>query len=105
MLRSIALYEGEGWFLNKMRKLADKLCGSLELPEEAALNTSKLSAVGGKRMLIENHRGLLSYSDNAVEIMTESGKISVLGSGFIIRTMTKSNLLIYGDFRSVEWCG
>lgn len=88
-----------------MKKLADKLCDSLELPEEAVLNAAKFAVVGGRRMLIENHRGLLSYSDNAVEVLTENGKISVIGSGFIIRTMTGNSLLIYGEFQNVEWCG
>ena len=56
-------------------------------------------------MLIENHRGLASYSDGAIEVLTDDGKISVLGSGFTIRAMKDRALLISGDFKNVEWCG
>ena len=89
--------------MNKVRKLADRLCEYLELPEDAFLHEAKISMVGGKRMLIENHRGLLSYSDSAIEVLTAEGKISVLGNGFIIRAMKERALLIYGDIQSVEW--
>lgn len=69
------------------------------------LGEVKVSMTGGKRMLIENHRGLLSYSDSAIEVLIENGKISVLGSGFTIRAMKDRALLIFGDFQSMEWCG
>ena len=81
------------------------MCVSLELPEDALLKEAKVSMTGGKRMLIENHRGLLSYSDTAVEVLTAEGKLSVIGNGFIIRAMRDRDLLIFGDIRSVEWCG
>ena len=55
-------------------------------------------------MLIENHRGLLSYSDTLIEVLTGEGKLSVLGSGFIIRAMREKDLLIFGNIQSVEWC-
>ena len=89
--------------MQKVRKLAEKLCTELELPEETVLRKSKISAVGGRRLLIENHRGLLSYSDNALEVLTDDGKISVFGSGFIIRAMKEGEMLIYGDIQSMEW--
>lgn len=69
------------------------------------MSETKISTVGGKRMIIENHRGLLSYSDSLIEVMTYAGKISVLGSGFVIRAMRGRNMLICGRVQSVEWCG
>ena len=87
-----------------MRKLADKLCVYLELPEDAVLKEAKISVIGSRRLLIENHKGLLSYSDNAIEILTEDGKISVFGNGFKIRAMKERAMLICGRLQSVEWC-
>ncbi len=91
--------------MKKFGKLAERLCETLELPEEAVSGKAKVSMTGGKRLLIENHRGLLFYSDTAVEVLTGEGKISVLGSGFTIRVMKEGNMLIYGKLQSVEWCG
>ena len=88
-----------------MRKIAEKLCAELELPEDALLREAKISMTGGKRMLIENHRGLMSYSDTSIEVLTGEGKLSVLGSGFIIQAMQEKDLLICGNIRNVEWCG
>jgi len=68
------------------------------------LSETKISMVGGNRMLIENHRGLLSYSDSVIEVLTYDGKISVMGSGFIIRAMKERNLLICGQLQNVEYC-
>ena len=81
------------------------MCVSLELPEEALLKETKLSMIGGKKMLIENHRGLLSYSDTVIEVQAEEGKLSVFGNGFILRAMRERELLIFGEIQNVEWCG
>lgn len=88
-----------------MRKIAERLCTELALPEDALLREARISMTGGKRMLIENHRGLMSYSDTSVEVLTGEGKLSVLGSGFIIQAMREKDLLICGKIRNVEWCG
>ena len=105
MSARIVLYGTGGCVLNKFRKLAERVCTVLELPEDALLQEAKVSMTGGKRMLIENHRGLMSYSDTSIEVLTGKGKLSVLGSGFIIRAMREKDLLICGKIRSVEWCG
>ncbi len=101
----IVLYGTGECVLNKARKLAESVCVSLELPEDVLAGETKLSMVGGKRLLIENHRGLLSYSDSAIEVRTAKGKLSVLVNGFIIRAMRDRELLIFGKIQSVEWCG
>ena len=105
MTRRIVLYGTEGCVLNKFGKLAERFCETLELPEEAVPGNAKVSMTGGKKLLIENHKGLLSYSDTAIEVLTGEGKISVLGSGFTIRAMKEGNMLIFGRLQSVEWCG
>ena len=105
MSARIILYGTGGCVLNKVRKLAERFCTELELPEDVLLREAKVSLTGGKRMLIENHRGLMSYSDTLIEVLTGGGKLSVLGSGFIIRAMREKDLLIFGNIQSVEWCG
>ncbi len=59
--------------------------------------------VAGRRTLIENHRGILEYGQEHIVISTGRGRISLTGSGLKLEAMNKSQLLIGGELKNVEW--
>ena len=56
---------------------------------------------GRKRVLIENHRGIIAYGDSRVLINGNCGCVEIKGANLQLRNMSKTNLLITGKVTSV----
>lgn len=80
----------------------DALAERLELPREA-LGSLLVTAVGRRRLLVENHRGIVQYSEVCVRLRSEEGEFSVFGDALRIRVLGKQKLALEGDIRSMEW--
>lgn len=86
-----------------IKKLAGDVSEFLDLPEDAMLGSARVEITAGKRLLIDNHRGVISYSDETVMVLLPDGKLSVYGGSLCMKTMTERQLLIGGRIDSVEW--
>lgn len=89
--------------MKKLRELGEDLSDKLELPSEALGGTAKLSVTGGRRALIENHRGIIEYGVERIVIGTEKGRIIVSGRELSLEAMNKSELLISGKISTAEF--
>ena len=103
MFRFIELYGQEVAALKKMKMLASDLSEKLQLPEEALLGAAKLTVTAGRRVLIENHQGILEYGPAYIAVSTGKGKIALSGSGLTLLAMSGRELLIGGTVQMVEW--
>ena len=82
----------------------EALAEKLELPREV-LGSLLVTAIGQRRLLIENHRGIELYSDICLRLRATEGCFSVYGNALCIRTLGGRMLAIEGDIRSMEWEG
>ncbi len=56
-----------------------------------------LVEIGGyRRVLIENHSGVIEYADTAISVKVKFGTVCVLGSNLKFLRMTKQQLIIGG---------
>ena len=103
MFGGIDLYGQGVAALKKIGTITQDLSERLSLPEDALLGAAKLTVTAGRKTLIENHRGILEYGTEHIVISTGRGKISLSGSGMKLMAMNKSELLISGEIKNVEW--
>lgn len=89
--------------MKKMRDIAENLAENLELPLEAFGAAAKLSITGGRRALLENHRGIAEYGRERIVVSTEKGRIILSGQELVLSAMNKNELLIIGKISTVEW--
>ena len=54
--------------MNKLRELPAELCDRLELPAEIVPGVGSVTVSGGRRALIEGHRGILAFSEDLVAV-------------------------------------
>ncbi len=80
----------------------DALAERLQLPPEA-LGSLLVTAVGRRRVLIENHKGIATYSDACLRLNAAVGAFTVYGSGICIRMLGRHSLAVEGDIASMEW--
>ena len=56
---------------------------------------------GDERLLIENHKGIIHYSDEKVCIKVKLGVIIICGSRLELSEMTEDKIVIFGKIDSV----
>ena len=86
-----------------MANLLERLANRLDLPAEVVANVPKVTVTGTERVLIENHRGILSYTDTEVEVGGSRGSsVRVRGAGLLLRAMDREMLLVTGTIVGID---
>lgn len=78
---------------------------ALDLPEDVILNKPRIIVTGENQVTIENHKGIVLFQDNMVRVNSESGPITVNGTGFEVLFMGGSTITIAGRFKSLVYEG
>jgi sporulation protein YqfC len=84
------------------RDKAELLADKLDIPADA-LGSVKLSLCGRSRLLIENHRGIITYGDALIEVSCGKVKLIIRGDDLRLKAMTGSDMLICGRIISLEF--
>ncbi len=79
------------------------LAERLELPAEILPGTGCLTISGGRRALVEGHRGILEYTGQRITVSFGRQKLSLSGDGLQLRAMSAGELLVIGRIRTAEW--
>ena len=85
---------GKDWMLH----FADRT----NLPDASVPGIPVIEIAGDQRVLIECHKGISAYSEQAVQIKVSYGKICVKGENLQLRQISRENLVISGRICGVE---
>ena len=58
--------------------------------------------VSDKRVLIENHKGIIGYEANSIFVRSKPGELHIFGKALTIRELSKSKLIIRGKIEKIE---
>ena len=58
------------------------------------MNIPKLTIAGASEIYIENHKGILSYTDTEIRVSTPMGIVRVFGNGLSIDRIRLEDILI-----------
>lgn len=65
-----------------------------------------VEVVGNRRVLVENHRGILGYGTEEICVGATFGSLRVLGCGLRLCCMNREQLFISGQIQSISLeCG
>lgn len=62
----------------------------------------RLELVGDGELRVENHKGILAYGDEEIQVSGGVFLIQIRGSGLELRAMTGLELLITGRIDSIQ---
>lgn len=83
------------------RDWKEDIAERFELPAETA-GLLKVTLAGRGRVLVENHRGLLEYGRDCVEIAGGRMRLRIRGDGLELRAMDREALAVTGRIYAVE---
>ena len=75
---------------------------ALEWAEDAAGLCPRITAVGSQSLLVENHTGLLAFTEDRVVLDSRAGALCVTGSGLALDCVRPGSLVVRGEIRRVE---
>jgi len=86
----------------KKRRGAPALEWLCDLTGQAA----RITSIGNRSLLVENHRGIMEFSSERIILATGCGNVSVEGDGLMLSEVRKDALIIRGEVRHVQLpCG
>ncbi len=74
---------------------------NMELPADVMMDLPRITMIGQIHIYIENHRGLLTFSDTEIRLMLKQGQLLVKGESFVIRTILPEEILLEGKISQV----
>lgn len=72
-----------------------------ELPKDVILNVPFITLTGNIEIMIENHKGILSYHSEEVKIATKCGLFYVTGANLVINYYRDREIKINGRIKQV----
>ncbi len=73
----------------------------MDLPQDVMMDLPRITMIGQVHIYIENHRGLLTFSDGEVRLLIKGGQLLVKGKAFVIKTILPEEILLEGKIDKV----
>ena len=75
----------------------------LALPTDVLLELPRITLIGQIHAYIENHQGLIVYSDTELRLKAKHGYIQIIGKSFVLKTMLPEEILLEGTIEEVKF--
>lgn len=86
----------------KKERLLERTAEALELPGDVVAGLPRVELTGDRELRMENHRGILAYGSQEIQISGGRLVVKVRGEDLELRAMNAGELLITGTLRGVD---
>ena len=90
-------------FSEKKDSFFDKAAEIFDIPSEVVAGMARITVTGCRRVLVENHKGILEYGSEEIHINGGRMVLKLRGSGMELRSMNTEELLITGRITGMEF--
>lgn len=74
-----------------------------DLPQDVVAGLPRLELIGNRQLYLEHHAGLLSYSEEQIDVNTPVGVLRIRGSRLTLLVMTVGEVRLGGRIDQIEW--
>ncbi|MCL6605730.1 MAG: sporulation protein YqfC [Paenibacillus sp.] len=85
------------------RRLRGWTNGVLDLPQDLLYDMPRITLIGNKELYIENHRGVLHFSSERLELALSKGTMEITGKGLEIRSILGQELAVEGIIGEIRY--
>ena len=82
----------KNWFANHV-----------DLPPDVILDLPRITMIGQLHIYIENHRGVLAFSNDELRLALDVGQLLIRGHHFVLKTILPEEILLEGTIKNVEF--
>ncbi|NLW16217.1 MAG: sporulation protein YqfC [Firmicutes bacterium] len=77
----------------------------LELPKDLVLDLPRVTLIGNVQLTLENHRGVILYTDTHIRVAVARGEIVITGQKLTLRSILPDEIIIDGSITNVAYIG
>ncbi|GIP15323.1 sporulation protein YqfC [Paenibacillus septentrionalis] len=89
--------------MGRMKRKLHKLTASwLDMPQDVVFELPRLTLIGDRQLYIENHRGVINFTDEVLRLSLSKGELEVRGRELIIRTIWTDEVFVEGIITGIE---
>lgn len=85
-----------------INKIRSKLADELEIPDNVMSNNFDIRIQGNKRVIIENHVGVLVYEKDIIHIKSKIQNIVIKGDKLKIGEITDFYIIVNGEIKEIQ---
>ena len=71
-------------------------------PRDLSGRCARTIAIGSQRLLVENHRGIIEFTEERIRLATHCGPITVSGHGLSLCEARRGCVIIRGELHEIE---
>jgi len=86
-------------------ELQRKVSDFLDLPKDTFVDLPRITLVGNIQLYVENHYGIIEYSQGVIRISSSRGEIVITGSELLIETILAEEISIVGKIEEIKFPG
>lgn len=79
------------------------LAGLLEIPPDIVLDLPRITLLGNRQLLVENHKGIIEYTPDLVRIKLTQGELTVTGAGLGLTSLQTEQILVEGTVAGLTY--
>ncbi|GAE33395.1 sporulation protein YqfC [Halalkalibacter akibai] len=88
--------------MKKMRQqMKNWMTKQMQLPADVMMDLPRITMIGQLHIYIENHRGVLRFSNQELRLLLKHGQLLIKGDNFVIKTILPEELLLEGRIDQV----
>ncbi len=88
--------------MRKLNKMVRKwMTNKMGLPADVMMDLPRITMIGQFHIYIENHRGVLRFTNQELRLLLEQGQLLIKGNNFVIKTILPEELLLEGLIEQV----
>ncbi|MCM3633237.1 MULTISPECIES: sporulation protein YqfC [Paenibacillus] len=89
--------------MGRMKRKLHKLTASwLDMPQDVVFELPRLTLIGDRQLYIENHRGVINFTEEVLRLSLSKGELEVRGRELIIRTIWTDEVFVEGIITGIE---
>ncbi|WP_077618851.1 sporulation protein YqfC [Bacillus sinesaloumensis] len=88
---------------NLSQRMKRWITNKMELPADVMMDLPRITMIGQLHIYIENHRGLLTFTDKEVRLLLKQGQLLIKGNSFVIKTILPEEIMLEGKIEHVQY--
>lgn len=79
------------------------LAGYLEIPQDIVMDLPRITMLGNKQLLVENHKGIIEYTPSLIRIKLNGGELFIWGESLTLGNLQAEQILVEGVVGEIKY--
>ncbi|MFZ5591039.1 MAG: sporulation protein YqfC [Bacillota bacterium] len=88
---------------DRWQKVKKQMAEWMELPGDVLMDLPRVVVVGNMQVSVENHRGIVEYTQEKVRISTGACQVVITGNELCLRNILPDEICVEGSIKSIEY--